>query len=309
MSQVTVLMSTYKEDLDVLQEAIDSILDQTFEDFTFLIIVDKPDNEEIIDLLSRLQEKDKRIKFFINKENLGLPLSLNRGIDLAESEYIARMDADDYSLPDRLEKQVKYMKENPDISLIGTNATYMDEGGKILFKRGPLPTRPKEIKEIMKYMNVFYHPSFFGKAEVFKKYKYRNLKYSQDYDFTCRLLENGENLSNLPDHLLNYRLIPNSDKKTAQQKMTMYCIQDEYRKKSLTEADMEKILALKFEEMDYLQMTREIKEYDSCMATIRAGKKLAGYRDLKSLAKNSTYIYREVENLKKYALLKLKYHF
>ncbi|HKQ33129.1 MAG TPA: glycosyltransferase family A protein, partial [Thermodesulfobacteriota bacterium] len=114
--KVTVLMTVYNGE-KFLNEAIDGILNQTFRDFEFLIINDgsTDGSREIIK-----SYKDPRINLVDNESNIGLTASLNRGLSLAGGEYIARQDADDISLPERLEKQISILERNPDIALLGS---------------------------------------------------------------------------------------------------------------------------------------------------------------------------------------------
>ena len=114
---VSVLIPVYNTKYRYLREAIESILNQTYGNFELLIINDAScDNAE--DVI--LSYKDERIKYYKNETNLKLIATLNKGIELSKGKYIARLDADDYCTPDRLEKQVKYMEEHPDTGLIGT---------------------------------------------------------------------------------------------------------------------------------------------------------------------------------------------
>ena len=125
MPKISVLMCVYNDE-DWLKNSIDSIVNQTFTDFEFVIVNDgSTDNSlEIINSYS-----DDRIRIINNEENLGLPKSLNRGLNLCKSELIARMDADDISMNNRLEKQYKYLKKNKEIALIGGQAEYIDSDG------------------------------------------------------------------------------------------------------------------------------------------------------------------------------------
>lgn len=244
---ITVLMSVYNEKIEILEQSIQSIVNQTFENFIFLIVLDNPNNTEIKKYLQEWMDKDKRIQLIVNEKNLGLPMSLNRGIERINTTYIARMDADDIALEDRLEKQFIHMSQNPQIDLLGTNVIYMDSNGKTLRKRGNIPCEVKVIKQVMKYANVFNHPTFIGKTEVFKKLKYRNLKYSQDYDFTCRLLELGYIAENLNTPYLYYRVNEGVKiEKVLLQKIIKNYIQKMYRRKCLNrDLDEARILAIR----------------------------------------------------------------
>ena len=112
MCLVSVIMSTYKEEEIFLRQAIESILDQTYKDFEYIIILDNPDNDLHIKIIEEYTNIDKRIKFYINKKNIGLTASLNKGLELAKGIYICRMDADDISISNRIENQKKYLEEN-----------------------------------------------------------------------------------------------------------------------------------------------------------------------------------------------------
>ena len=118
---VSVLMSVYNEPEEWMRVAIDSILGQTFTDFEFIIINDNPKRKLNREILSDYAKQDKRIVILENEENIGLTKSLNKGLKVAKGKYIARMDADDISLSDRLEKQVNFMEEHPEVGVCGAN--------------------------------------------------------------------------------------------------------------------------------------------------------------------------------------------
>lgn len=271
MPKVTVLMTTYNEEKNIIKQAIESIINQTFQDWEMLIIIDNPNNNDAIDTIEKMShESGCKIKYEINEKNLGLPLSLNRGIEQIKTEYIARMDADDIADKERLEKQYNYAKNNPQVDLFGSNICYMNYNGKVLYKRKPIPTKYKNIKKTAKYLNVFNHPTLFGKTKVFKEMKYRNLKYSQDYDFTCRAMENGFILENMPDYLLKYRLIDNkSDEKIVRQKITCYCIQKEYSNGNLTNIDIQKEVEEELKIVDKDKLLQTMKLYDTAFDKLR----------------------------------------
>lgn len=119
---ISVVLPAYNVQ-DTIGESIDSILSQTFTDFELIIINDgsQDNTEEVIHAYS-----DKRIRYYRNEKNEGLIYTLNRGLDLAQGKYIARMDADDVSLPTRFEKQVKVMEESPNIVVCGTQIILLE---------------------------------------------------------------------------------------------------------------------------------------------------------------------------------------
>ena len=207
---VSVVMSIYNETTNEIEKSILSILNQTYNNFEFIIVIDNPRNIEIIELVKNFSIKDKRIKYVINKKNIGLALSLNKGIEIASGDYIARMDGDDISKKDRLEKQINYLYENSDICLLGSFAESINEDGK---KIGNLKveTNFEKIKRKMKYENCFIHPSVVFKKEVFKKVGgYRKFPCAQDYDLFSRIVDNGYKASNLSDFLLLYKVRENN---------------------------------------------------------------------------------------------------
>lgn len=126
--KVTVLMSVYNGE-KYLKEAVDSILSQTFTDFEFLII-DDASTDKTPEILHSYG--DQRIRIVTNEENLGLTKSLNKGLALARGEYIARMDADDISYPQRIDMQVRYLEESRDVGLVGSSFEIIDEFGNIV---------------------------------------------------------------------------------------------------------------------------------------------------------------------------------
>ena len=126
--RVTVLMPVYNAER-FLREAIDSILGQSFKHFEFLII-DDGSTDASADIIASY--RDSRIRFVRNRTNLGITPTLNKGIALASCELIARMDADDISHPQRLQKQFGYMKRNPECALLSSWARVISEDGKFI---------------------------------------------------------------------------------------------------------------------------------------------------------------------------------
>ena len=121
MILISVLMPIYNTNPTHLRKAVESILNQSYKDFEFIIINDGSTND-VEDVI--LSYKDRRIKYFRNDKNLGLIATLNKGIDLCSGNYIARLDSDDYSALNRLEKQIDYMEKNLNIGLLGTYFEY-----------------------------------------------------------------------------------------------------------------------------------------------------------------------------------------
>lgn len=182
--KVTVLMSIYNGER-YLNEAVDSILTQTFTDFEFLII-DDASTDRTPEILRGYD--DPRIRIVTNEENLGLTKSLNKGLTLARGEYIARMDADDISLPERFEQQIYFLEKNSDIGVLGAAVQYIDECGKPL-QILKWPQKDTLIKWELCFMNPIAHPSAIIRRRLLTESGGYNEKitFAQDYDLWVRL--------------------------------------------------------------------------------------------------------------------------
>lgn len=236
---ISVIMSTYKEDERLLRESIESILNQTYKDFEYIIILDYPDNDVHKSVIEEYALKDDRIHFYINEKNMGLTDSLNRGLSLCHGEYIARMDADDISLPDRLERQMKYLEKNH-YDLIGGITEMINENGSLLYNIKSVPTDPKKINKALRYSQCIAHPTWLGRKEVFEKNAgYRHMPLCEDYDFTLRAVLNGFVISNLNEPVLKYRMTSNSISRSNlfEQYLYMFYITNEYKNNRIASVD------------------------------------------------------------------------
>ncbi len=127
-NRVSVVMAVHNGE-KYLRQAVESILAQTFMDFEFIIVNDGS-NDSTDSILGEFASRDKRIIIVQNGKNIGLTRSLNRGLELAHGQLIARMDVDDISFPQRLEAQVDFMESHPEIGILGTAACVIDADGK-----------------------------------------------------------------------------------------------------------------------------------------------------------------------------------
>jgi len=193
-----------------LDEAIQSVLTQTYTNFEFIIINDGS-TDETLNIIKAYSNQDKRI-VLINRKNKGLVYSLNEGIDMASGEYIARMDADDISLPGRFKQQVEYMiSENLDIC--GGHYFLINEDGAINGLN--LTPRTHDMCCLSMISKVpFAHPSVIIKKEFIDKHglRYGQSKYkiSEDFDLWIRLFNNGAIFGNVDDVVIKYRVVRNS---------------------------------------------------------------------------------------------------
>ncbi len=203
---VSVLMCAYNEPIKWLKESIYSILNQTYSNFEFIIVNDNPQSIELHDFLMTEAQKDARITIITNVENLGLTKSLNVGIKYCHGKYIARMDADDISLPQRLAKQVAFMESNPSVIVCGSRIKYF--GQSSLFKSNTVFSRDIDIRGQMLLDSGFVHPSVVIRKEVLdiNSIKYdENFRTSQDYKLWFDLSPYGD-FANIEEVLLYYRL-------------------------------------------------------------------------------------------------------
>ncbi len=201
--KVTILMSVFNGE-KFLREAVESILSQTFMDFEFLIIDDgSTDNSvEIINSYS-----DPRIRLVRNETNIGLTKSLNIGLRLARGEYVARMDADDVSLPHRLEKQIHLMAENLNLAVCGSWIETISDVPTIWRTK----ENDSEIKANLLFHNDIVHPSVVIRRKILLEndmFYNENMKTAQDYELWARL-SNISNLRNIPEVLLKRRIHTN----------------------------------------------------------------------------------------------------
>jgi glycosyltransferase involved in cell wall biosynthesis len=186
-----------------VSEAINSVLAQTFTDFEF-IIIDDGSTDASADIIT--QYKDQRIRFIRKPRNEGLVSALNLGIELALGEYIARMDADDIALPERLEKQVAFLDSHPDVVVLGTKAWRIDPAGKIIESMVSV-TRWEDVHRYLRSgANRLIHSSVMMRTEIVRKIGgYREqFRHAEDFDLWLRILEHGK-ICNLPEKLMLYR--------------------------------------------------------------------------------------------------------
>lgn len=200
---VTVLMTVYNGG-DYLNASVQSILNQTFKDFEFLIVNDCSTDESLEVIRSF---EDKRIRIHNNEENLGQTKSLNIGLKLARGRYIARMDADDMALPLWLEKSVSYMKDNPEYAAVGSAAIVIDGKGK----KKEIRRAPVQQEDII--FRIFFAPPMnhvsvlLNKELIMKNGGYdEQFKITQDYELWSSLIRNNYTIANIPDILVVYRV-------------------------------------------------------------------------------------------------------
>ncbi len=201
MPKISVLMPAYNAE-KYITEAIESILGQTFDDFEFIIINDCSEDrtEEIV-----LSYDDPRIVYLKNEQNLGVAVTLNKGLALAKGEYIARMDADDISLPDRLAKQEAYLTTHDDIAVLGCGIERFNANEKLGIRR--FATDAEQMAIDMLFACGLAHPSAMMRTNVVKGLGGYDEDFNglEDYELWCRV-QDKHKITTLPDVLLRYRI-------------------------------------------------------------------------------------------------------
>jgi glycosyltransferase involved in cell wall biosynthesis len=199
--KVSLILSVYNEE-EVIGECLDSLLSQTYDNIE-IICIDDGSEDSSREILERYDSEKEQINFVPNEENLGLTKSLNKGIDIAEGKYIARQDADDVSLEKRIEKQVEYMENHPEVFLTGQHSDttrYYDEHGNLLRDFRPAKKKKLDLEESV----PIDHSSIMFRNDGLK---YREkFQFSQDYDLYLRI-KTDKGAINLLDEELIYRKI------------------------------------------------------------------------------------------------------
>lgn len=198
---ITVLMTVYNR--ENVCNTIDSILNQSYNNFEFLII-DNASTDRTREVI--LSYKDPRIRLVVNDKNMGQTYSLNRGLELASGKYIARIDSDDIALPHRLEKQVQFLEDNSDYGLVGSWVTYIDDDNKLTITM-KMPVTNEGFMVMQKISCAMYHPAAMYRTSIIRlnniKYDY-DIHMAEDYDL-WRQLSQYSKVLNLPEVLIYYR--------------------------------------------------------------------------------------------------------
>ena len=199
---VSVIMSTYNRE-DFLYESVISVLNQTFENFEF-IVIDDNSNDKTVEILNEIN--DKRLKIYKNKVNCGCTFNYHNAQNLAAGEYIAHIDDDDVWFVEKLEKQTEFMKKHKEIALLGT---FIETFGENKRPSWVFDTNSDKLAFLMNFYNPICHSSIiYRKNFMLQKgvnYDIRK-KCSQDYDFYKQIIEAEGKLSNLPEVLVRYRM-------------------------------------------------------------------------------------------------------
>ena len=212
--KLCVIMSIYKNDnLLAVTQSIESILRQAYEKIEFYIQLDGEIRSDVLQYLRGLCIQDIRVKILNRTLNRGLAYSLNELLNIVltkEYEYIARMDADDISMPERFVKQIAFMNSHPDIDCLGTWAIEIDDDGKEYFRK-KMPITHEECLELFKKRDCMIHPtvmfrrSYFEKAVLYPEDTY----FGEDTMMWAKGFKSGCKFANVPEYLFKFRLDSN----------------------------------------------------------------------------------------------------
>ena len=309
MEKITILMTTYNEKIDVFKLALESMLNQTYDNIEILIIVDNPDNYEIINYLKKQTKKDSRIKVIINSKNIGLTKSLNKAIKLISTKYVARMDADDISEHNRLEKQIDYLKNNS-LDIVGSEVRYISEDGQILFDKTNKSHNSSCLQHSLRYDNQIAHPSWLLKTEVYLKLDgYRDIPACEDYDFLLRAINHGYRVGVCDSILLNYRIneLGISRKNLLSQRLAAIYISRNYKRiDDVTISEVLNYIDKKCTERQKQKYNKAVYLYDKALNNYSVNK-IKSLRYLLEAIINSKYILNRLYRILRIRICRLIY--
>lgn len=206
---VSVVMSVYNAE-DYLRNAIESILNQTYTDFEFIIIEDcSTDNS--LKIIEEYALKDSRVRVIKKKKNrgtIGFIENLNIGLQNAKGKYVARMDSDDISILTRFEKQVFFLENNPKTDIVGASIELINEEGQHIENWIAISEHNNIVKRMPSKISL-YHPVIMFRKEATKGYRSKAL-FCEDYDLYFNMIIAGKKLANLGEVLLKYRILQTS---------------------------------------------------------------------------------------------------
>lgn len=238
---VSVVMATYNTEYYVLREAIESVIKQTYTNWELILIDDcstKYNDFSFID-----EYHDDRIKIYHNEENLGCTKCFNIGIRLSKGKYIARLDADDISLPKRFELQVRYMEEHKLVKVLASRAVYFGDcsGANVV-----VPNNYECLRAYLLLHNYIHHSSVMFRKTLFEVdglYYDESYKYAQDYDMWVRVLAMGDYFRYLPRCLIKVRI------HSSQISTTERSIEQRYLGSKISRRQLNSIYTIKDEDM------------------------------------------------------------
>ena len=206
--EASVVLPVYNAE-KYLDEAVQSVLNQTFRDFE-VIIIDDASKDSSWPIIQKYAASDSRIRAYKNEKNLKLSLTLNKGIGLASGKYIIRVDADDISLPDRFQKQIDYMEQNLQVGVSGGAMKMINGEGEPIGERKYSLT-DKDLRKRIFMFSPFSHPTLIIRKAILEKSGLFDHSFNpaEDYELYFRLGLYSK-FGNLPDYIIKYRVLSNS---------------------------------------------------------------------------------------------------
>lgn len=203
LNLISVIIPVYNVEKFV-EQAILSICYQTYTNLE-IIIIDDCSTDNTFALVQRIAQEDERIKLYRNEKNLKLVNTLNKALQFVTGEYVLRMDGDDISALDRIEKMYDFLQKNPDYVLVGSQVNTIDEQGNQIGQPN-LPNNLEVIQKVCSYISPILH-IWLCKTSIYTELDgYRNILGAEDYDFILRTLSRGYKIKNLDDRLYSVRI-------------------------------------------------------------------------------------------------------
>ncbi len=199
---LSIIIPTYNAE-KFISQAIQSILDQTYNNFELIIINDGSTDKTKIIIESF---NDKRIRYFENEKNSGIVFSRNKGLKLAQGEYIGMLDADDIAYPEKFEEQINFLEQNKDFGMLGSWANFIDEEGVGLAGNWKLKATPEMIPAIMLFKNYFLQSAVIYRKQCINQYSFRKgFDILEDYLIWMEIIRKHK-VWNLQKYLIKYRV-------------------------------------------------------------------------------------------------------
>ena len=299
-------MPCYRESSKDFTEALKSILEQTYTRIEVVVVFDDPDNNTLYEIAQNASAQDGRIRLVRNERNLGLSNSLERAFKVSRGQYICRMDSDDISEAQRIERQLAYLEEH-ELDLVGSYLTAIDEDGNRLYLVDSIPTSGKGVKRSLMIRNCVPHPSWFGRRSVFEM-GYRPVQLAEDYDLLLRAELEGFSIGNVPEPLIRYRMTANSISRSNlyKQYLVSQCLREAFKKgRSL---DVGKIDALVGERFDQRRAAKYLKAntlFNNGMRSIHSGNRANGFSQLLRIPFCSRSYFMNVLNMARVVAIKI----
>jgi len=308
--KITVLMSIYNGEKN-LYRSIDSILNQTFTDFEFLII-DDGSTDRTLEILQ--DYNDPRIRIITNKKNIGLAKSLNKGLKIAKGKYIARQDSGDISHPERLKKQYYFLENNKEYGLVGSWTEVIDENNNHI-QYWKQESEPELIFYILSFRNCLTHTSVMFKRDFVIELNGYNerFKKSQDYELWYRI-SRMKKIYVIPEYLVKWRMVVEGISIKCKGEQDYYAKRVPLENLRISENLLEYLLGIN-KGRSFLEKTKLLKELYKFHTNIQSeGKNVKlSRKELKSICNKrmlkfivSNFVNKEIKNFMKRVLIKRK---